>query len=189
MGLTRNTAAEVAKYLPARILSLGWPDNLHGNVNFEGSTLDVVDLFAHHGPERILDLSELQNLGRYDLVLDCGTLEHCANIAHGFINAASAVAPKGHIIHELPLNMVNHGYWNISPVWFTEFYAANGFVIERFDRTSDGPFNESRVLPWGGEATRYYFTPTEPSLTLCVARRVEVKPIVLPRYQAMWLKP
>lgn len=187
MGVTRNTAAEISKHLPARILSLGWPDNLHNNVNMEGSVLYTVDLIAHHGSERIVDLSVIQDLGQYDLVLDCGTLEHCANIANAFINAASAVRLGGRIIHELPLNMINHGYWNISPVWFVDFYKANGFEIERLDRTTDGPFNESKVVPWPGEATRYYYTLADCSLTLCVARRVKSQPIVLPRCQSMWL--
>lgn len=188
MGLTRITTGEVAKHLPARILSLGWPDNLHGHVDLTGSTLDAVDLVAHHGSERIADLSTPQSLGEYDLVLDCGTLEHCSNIAQAFINAASAVRVGGHIIHELPINMVNHGYWNVCPVWFQDFYGGNGFLIERLDRTLDAPFNESRTMGWPSGPFSYYYAVPEMSLTLCVAKRVEARPIVLPRCQSMWLK-
>jgi hypothetical protein len=187
MGLTNVTVAEVSKYLPCSILSLGWPDNLHDHVDLSGSTLDAVDIVDHCHHERIADLSVLQNLGSYDLVLDCGTLEHCSNIAHGFINAASAVKQGGRIIHELPINMVNHGYWNVSPVWFSDFYGLNGFVIERMDRTLDAPFNESRVLDWPGNATAWYYNVFETSLTLCVARRMNSNPISLPKCQSMWL--
>lgn len=188
MGLTRITIAEVSKHLPARILSLGWPDNLAENLSLTGSTLDMIDLIPLHKVERALDLSVIQDLGQYDLVLDFGTLEHISNIAHGFINAASAVKPNGHIIHELPLNMINHGYWNVSPVWLEDFYRHNGFVIERMDRTLDAPFNESRILPWPTHPNQWYYTLSDAAcLTLCVARRVDSKPVTLPRCQKMWI--
>lgn len=187
MGLTRITVEEVSKHLPARILSLGWPDQLHEHVSLAGSTLDVVDLIRHHGDERLVDLSYPVKLGYYDLVLDCGTLEHVSNIAQGFINAAAAVEPMGRILHEIPINMVNHGYWNISPVWFKDFYEHNGFTIERMDRTLNEAYDKSRILPWPGSgATHYYYTVPEPCCTLCVARRTTFQPISLPRCQAMW---
>lgn len=187
MGLTRVTVAEVVKHLPARILSLGWPDHLHAHVDLTGSTLDVVDIVDHGHGERLADLSVIQPLGSYDLVLDFGTLEHCSNIANAFVNAASAVKVGGHVIHELPINMVNHGYWNVSPVWFIDFYAHNGFDIERMDRTLDAPYDDSRVIGWAVSPTTYYYTVAQASLTLCVARRTNDQPVTLPRCQAMWL--
>lgn len=191
MGLTKITVAEVMKHLPARILSLGWPDQLteHINLTSTGSTLDVVDIVQHHGTELLTDLSVLQDLGRYDLVLDCGTMEHVSNIAHGFINAASAVALGGHILHEIPLNMVNHGYWNISPVWFVDFYTKNGFEILRMDRTLSEAYSESRVLPWPADPpTKFYYNITDHlCCTLVVAMRINFIPITLPKCQGMWL--
>lgn len=120
MGLTRNTVAEVIKYLPASILSLGYPDRLLEHVDLKGSTLTCVDLIAHEGRERILDLGVLQDIGTFDLVIDSGCIEHVANIANAFINAASSIRVGGHIIHEIPMNMISHGYWNICPSWLTE---------------------------------------------------------------------
>lgn len=188
MALTQLTVATVAPLLPSRILALGWPDHLVEHVDMTGSTLDVVDIVPQHGGERIADLSKIQDLGKYDLVLDCGTLEHVANIAHGFINAASAVALNGHILHHIPLNMINHGYWNISPVWLTDFYKVNGFKIHRLERTSDAPYDQNVNLPWpNNQPTAYYYSVPEPSLILCLAQRIEVQPIVLPTCQSMWL--
>jgi hypothetical protein len=86
MALNWITAAELTKHLPAQILSLGYPDNID-RVNLRGSSLNVVDLFQHKGWERIVDLSYPQDLGSYDIVLDCGTIEHCSNPAQAFINA------------------------------------------------------------------------------------------------------
>lgn len=187
MGLTRITREEVAKYLPASILSLGWYELLESKLDLSGSRVEIIDIKAHHGSERLIDLSILQDIGSFDLVLDLGTLEHCSNIANAFINVASSVKIGGHIVHELPLNMISHGYWNISPVWFRDFYAINGFVIERMDRTSDAPFDKSSVLPWPCDPGKFYYTVAESSLTLCVAKRMEHKPIVLPRCQSIWL--
>ena len=189
MGTTRITCAEIQKHLPGSILSLGYPDHMEGHVDLRGSTLTCVDIVAHHGTERVVDLSVLQDLGKFDLVLDSGTTEHCANICNAYINAASAVKVGGHIIHEVPINMPNHGYWNISPIWFFDFYEANKFVVLRCDRTLSAPFDQSRVLPWpGGSCVEQLNIVPEVSCTLCVARRTTDAPIVIPKCQDIWLK-
>lgn len=187
MGVTHITAEEIRKHLPARILSLGYPDHLHDNVDLTGSELGCVDIIQHHGSERIVDLSVLQDLGTFDLVIDCGTLEHCANPAHGFINAASSLRVGGHVIHQLPLNMINHGYWNICPIWFTDFYRHNNFVIERLEMNINGSYHDCSSAPWpGGDPNRDGLMIPEPALTLCVARRTNGDPITLPRCQGRW---
>lgn len=199
MGVNALTAEEIRKHVPCRILSLGFPDHLHGNVDLKGSELVSVDIIAHHGSEILIDLSERQfdrtfdrtifeDLGEFDLVLDCGTLEHCANIANGFLNAAFAVKPGGRILHELPLNMTNHGYWNICPVWFTDFYAHNGFIIERMDMHLNGGYHEAAKVPWpGGDPNVNMFIVQQAALTFCVARRTNNNPITLPKCQEQWL--
>lgn len=187
MGVCKVTAEEIQKHLPARILSLGYPDHLVGNVDLTGSVLESVDLFAHRGTERIADLSLPQELGSYDLVIDCGTIEHCANPAQAFINAASAVAVGGRILHHLPLSMINHGYWNLCPVWFTDFYGHNEFVIERMDMTNNGSYEFAEVIPWPDKDPNLnmYALP-DAALILVVARRTNGNPITLPKCQKMW---
>ena len=191
MGLTNVTCAEIRKYLPGTILGLGYPDNID-HVDLKGSSLTCVDIIAHHGFEKVRDLSVpgvLQDLGQFDLVIDSGTTEHCANICNAYINAASAVKVGGHIIHEVPINMPNHGYWNISPIWFFDFYEANKFVVERCDRTLSAPFDVSKVLPWpGGSATQQLNNVPEVCCTLCVARRTTAAPITIPKCQDVWIK-
>jgi hypothetical protein len=51
------------------------------------STLECVDIVASRGCERIVDLNYSAELGQYDLVLDCGTTEHCFNVGQAIINA------------------------------------------------------------------------------------------------------
>jgi 2-polyprenyl-3-methyl-5-hydroxy-6-metoxy-1,4-benzoquinol methylase len=59
---------------------------------------------------------------KYDVVIDGGTAEHCFNVGQVFANILSAVRPDGGIVvHVNPLNMMNHGFWNISPTAYADF--------------------------------------------------------------------
>lgn len=183
MGLNKYTIGALQPYLPGRILSLGFPDRIV-EMNLHGSTLTCVDLFAHHGTEIVADLSVPQDLGKFDIVLDTGTIEHVANPAQAFINAASAVKVGGIVFHHLPITMVNHGYWNISPCWFTDFYGANGFVTEKFELT-EGVADVWNV-PWPNGSPNAHMGLNANSLTLFIARRKNDNPIKLPKCQPMW---
>lgn len=100
-----------------------------------------VDVARFAGVERIVDLNYPQEyLGRFDLVLDPGTTEHCFNIGQALMTAASAVKQGGRILHLSPMTMVNHGFYNLCPTLFHDFYTQNGFAIEVFEvsRRKDG---------------------------------------------------
>lgn len=90
-----------------------------------GATLDCVDIVASRGCERIVDLNYPHSLGEFDLVLDCGTTEHCFNVAQAIVNAAEAVKPGGRIFHCSPMTALNHGFWNMSPTLYSDFYTQN----------------------------------------------------------------
>lgn len=93
-------------------------------------TFDCVDMGCYTGIERVADLNYPQKLGEYDLVLDLGTLEHCFNVGQGMINAASSVAHGGRILHINPISMVNHGFYNLNPTLYWDFYTQNGWKME-----------------------------------------------------------
>lgn len=95
-----------------------------------GSSLTVVDFTADRGMERIADLNHPHDLGEFDLVIDPGTLEHCFNIGQAFINAACAVKEGGFICHISPMTMINHGFYNLCPTLFNDFYGQNGWKVE-----------------------------------------------------------
>ena len=101
-----------------------------------GSKLTIVDFTAERGIEKIADLNHPHDLGKFDLVIDPGTLEHCFNIGQAFLNAANAVKVGGYIFHLSPLDMLNHGFYNINPTLFHDFYLQNGWEVR-----------ECRVLP------------------------------------------
>lgn len=185
MGLNHVTAAELQKHLPCSILSFGYPDEIQ-RLDLTGSTLVSVDLFCH-GPERIADLSLPQDLGEYDLVLDCGTSEHVVNPSQAILNAARAVKVGGRVLHHLPLTMVNHGYWNFCPSFLHDFYVTNGFEIERFDLTG-GPddYGGHQLLEWPSTNIHARCALPPESLILCVARRRNWQVIRLPRCEPRW---
>jgi hypothetical protein len=188
MALCNKSAHAIRPFLPCRILSLGWPNDIERLETFAASTMDVVDVVAHRGMERIVDLSYPIDLGQYDLVIDPGTLEHVPNIAQGFINAASAVRPGGHIMHHGPITMLNHGYWNLNPNWFVDFYDHNGFKIELMEMTSNGTcFDDVTMRSWPNSNVCERFVVPSESLILVVAERNQDRPISLPLCQSHWL--
>ncbi len=105
-----------------------------------GFDLEVLDVVEARGGELLHDLNEPvpQRLhARYALVVDPGTLEHCFNIAQAAKNVAEMVAPGGCAFHGNPLNMYNHGFYNLNPTWYSDFYAANGFRLESIEGVAD----------------------------------------------------
>jgi 2-polyprenyl-3-methyl-5-hydroxy-6-metoxy-1,4-benzoquinol methylase len=94
------------------------------------ATLTVVDYIKERGIEIIADLNEPHEFGKFDLVIDPGTLEHCFNIGQAFFNAANAVAVGGRIFHLSPMTMLNHGFYNLNPTLFVDFYGQNEWAIE-----------------------------------------------------------
>lgn len=145
-----------------------------------GYELDVVDVFAARGGELLADLNEPLPASfreRYALVLDSGTCEHCFNIAQAARNAAEAVALHGVVIHGSPLNMFNHGFYNLNPTWYYDFYETNGFVVEylRLVENAVSAPRIGKVPPFN----RFGGVPDNSSL-LVVARRTELKPIRWP---------
>lgn len=137
---------EVASVLKGKIGDLKYHDDSEGIAKYHGVThriptaqsffsamgaqLDVYDIAKHRGPEIVVDLNEpFASIGSYDIVLDCGTLEHCFHIGCAAINMASMLGRGGLIFHENPFNWGNHGFWNINPTFYADFYGQPGFRL------------------------------------------------------------
>lgn len=95
-----------------------------------GYDLKCLDIVKERGIEIVVDLNHPISVGQYDLVVDCGTIEHCFNIAQAAINIASCVKVGGYLIQDTPCAMFNHGFYNLNPTWFHSFYKTNGFEIQ-----------------------------------------------------------
>lgn len=95
-----------------------------------GAKLTVVDFAKVTGKEVIADLNHPHDLGKFDLVIDPGTVEHCFNVGQAILNAANAVKVGGAIMHLSPMTMMNHGFYNICPTLYHDFYIQNGWELE-----------------------------------------------------------
>jgi hypothetical protein len=145
-----------------------------------GYDLEVLDVVKVRGGEMVHDLNqplpaELQ--GRYALVIDPGTLEHCFNIAQAAKNVAELVAMGGCAFHANPLNMFNHGFYNLNPTWYHDFYRASGFSLQLVEGVANAVRQPTRfhVPP----ARRFGDVPPESSLYV-LARRVADTPVRWP---------
>ena len=151
-----------------------------------GVALDVYDVVEERGGEVIVDLNypiPSQACGQYDYVLDVGTLEHCFNIPQALINMAALVNVGGVVFHDNPFNWGNHGFYNVCPTLFADFYAENGFEVQYL-----------KLIPRGGQEIwevpltgRFVYTDKEANI-FTVAKRVEIKEFTFPtqsKYKAI----
>ena len=180
------TSAEVEKlfgYKPTRFTQAhkrhGRPDPLPDSeelFEFLGVRLTVVDFVKVRGMEIVANLNEVHELGQFDLVIDPGTLEHCFNIGQAMMNAANAVKLGGSILHLSPMNMPNHGFYNLSPTLYHDFYTQNGWSIDL--KVIATPFKVSLTDR---------FVVTSESLLRCIAQKHDDSPLKMP-IQTKYLK-
>jgi hypothetical protein len=114
-----------------------------------GIDLLVTDIAALRGMERILDLNEplpadLQR--RFDLVIDPGTTEHCFNVGLAFRNVCEAVRRGGLLLHLASLSMINHGFWNVSPTVYPDYFEANGFRLLHLSAQAHSPQGDGAAV-------------------------------------------
>jgi SAM-dependent methyltransferase len=71
-------------------------------------------------------------IGRFDLVIDGGTLEHVFNVPVALKTLMSLVNPGGRLLTATPANnLLGHGLYQFSPeLMYRVFSAANGFEVQ-----------------------------------------------------------
>ena len=138
------------------------------------SSVQIVDFVRQQGSEdAIVDLNFPHDLGKYELVLNPGTLEHCFNVGTAWKTAWDAVAVEGYIVHVAPLSLPNHGFWSMNPTLYHDFAAANG-----------GSVNALHVYTMHGapfDSPPYArFAVPEPSVLYCKMRKETDQPFRFP---------
>jgi hypothetical protein len=146
-----------------------------------GMRFTAIDLVASRGCERIVDLNQPlapDLVGAFDLVLDAGTMEHCFNVGQAVRNIIDMARVGGFVIHENPMSMVNHGFFNFSPTFYYDFYVQNGhqLVSPIYGVSANGIDVQSEQLhSTGRQAMKVANT-----MILCVARKNHDRPPVWP---------
>jgi hypothetical protein len=94
-----------------------------------GVEAEFLDINASRGFEIVADLNAplpAELIGRYDLVYDGGTMEHCFNVGQVMRNILALAKVGGHIVHVNPLNYYNHGFFSFNPTFYHDFYLQAG---------------------------------------------------------------
>ncbi len=115
------------------------------------SDVHILDVSAYEGATLIHDLNRPVPAalhGKFDLIIDGGTLEHVFDIRQALANIALMLAPGGRVIHISPTNnYANHGFYQLSPTLYLDYYAANCFTgLQGFIAEQDTYLYDRR--PW-----------------------------------------
>lgn len=149
-----------------------------------GLSTTYFDIKAHREIEKILDLNyELpeEHFRKYDLLIDCGTLEHCFNVGNAFKSMCDMVSKGGLIVTSAPLNSINHGFWNFSPTVYVDGFSQNGFQVLALVILTPGSQGKSPgIVDISGQAlSRKLNFPPECGVA-CIARRESDQPFEIP---------
>ena len=129
---------------------------------------------------------QVERLGRGVAWLDTGTCEHCFHIGQAALNLASLVRQDGLIIQAMPLNSYNHGFYNVNPTWFFDFYADNGFEILYFQGASNVVTNPTLFEP--PPFDRFRSAPDN-SILVMVAKRTRMSELKVPMQRKYLVTP
>lgn len=108
---------------------------------------EAMDISDYEKAEYLCDLnrpvpSELA--GRFDAILDFGTIEHIFDVRQTLTNISRMLKPGGRILHCVgTTNRIGHGFYMFSPCLFYDYYLANQFADTRAYLVEGGRWNSS----------------------------------------------
>ena len=125
-----------------------------------------LDCSAYENAEYIRDLNKPVDKslrGKFGTILDGGTIEHVFDVRSCLANITGMLKPGGRVIHITQAsNWINHGFYQFSPVFFFDYYGANGFQKMACHLADQGSGNINRSKwKWYG-----FPRPNAPSLML-----------------------
>ncbi len=100
---------------------------------FGDAQVDTIDVSTYEHAEIIHDLNDPvpPELGPYDLVVDFGTLEHIFDVRQAMWNLCELVGVGGRVVHFMPANMLDHGFYNWNSTVLADFYGQAGWTQEK----------------------------------------------------------
>lgn len=99
-----------------------------------GYRMRALDITEGRGGEEIHDLSfplppDHSAVGDNDFVFDCIS-NQVFNVAQAWWTMIACCRLGGWVLSQTPVQMVNQGFWNVSPTAYYDFAEANGMQIE-----------------------------------------------------------
>jgi SAM-dependent methyltransferase len=110
------------------------PDGQDAFYSIFGSTsyasVDLLDKRATY----LFDLNNaVPDIGSFDVVTNFGTIEHVFDIGQAFRSLHRLLKPGGVSLHCMPaFAFIDHGFYNIHPIFFIELATANAYDIVDF---------------------------------------------------------
>ncbi|HNQ89966.1 MAG TPA: hypothetical protein PKM73_15200 [Verrucomicrobiota bacterium] len=147
--------------------------------------LDSLDVGAFENATIIHDLNRPipdDLVGQFDVVLDCGTLEHVFNFPTAVANCMRMTKLGGRIILQTPANnFFGHGLYQFSPeLFYLLFSEKNGFVTERLLAIEYAPRRRTfHVFDPAQAGLRASLINSYPVLLFVQARKETEKPLFL----------
>lgn len=126
------TLSHKRKFAAKRYIS---DDCLFKSLGFsESKTLDISNYESAH---YIFDLNSAevpkQFLEAFDVIVNGGTIEHIFHVPNVLNNIYKMLRQGGRIIHLCPSsNLIDHGFYMLSPILLWDFYKINKFEINNF---------------------------------------------------------
>ena len=116
--------------------------------------IHALDISDHDGADLLGDLNESdlhRQIGRqFGTIVEIGTIEHVFHVPNALWNLVRMCELGGEIIHAAPTNnWPNHGFYQLSPTLFHDYYTANGFEVigsyfTRYAAVPSDPVNRLR---------------------------------------------
>lgn len=101
--------------------------------HLKASKVSVVDVDVYQGADLIVNLNKPVGsdlINKFDTLIDFGTLEHLSNLTCAIENYFNLLKPGGFYCFLLPANnWLDHGFFQFSPTFFTDFCAQNDGVF------------------------------------------------------------
>lgn len=135
-----------------------------------------VDKFDFDKPKIIHDLEKPFNKkynNFFNLIVDSGTLEHIFDVKSVMANTVKITKIGGYVLHLTPTNnFLNHGFYQISPTLFYDFYTANGFkVIESYITESKGTY--TRFHKYDQKTNNVFYNPLSRLGTVFLVKKIK----------------
>jgi SAM-dependent methyltransferase len=146
-------------------------------------TLHTIDASNFEGASHVHDMNQPVPdswKATYDVVCDCGTLEHVFNFPVAIRNAMEMVKCGGYLFTATPANnYLGHGFYQFSPELFYRVLSPkNGFKVEHCVAVEYGPRRRWFAVTDPEEArARVTLVNAAPVILFVWAKRVEIKPL------------
>lgn len=148
-----------------RQLSFGTARALYQFVGCNYSCMDVIEDGEHRFYRKVVDLNSDRvprcERGRYDLVTNLGVSQHVLNQAGAFEAVHDLAAPRGYMLHYLPLTgRYDDLFFYYEPCFFESLAQANGYRVEGMWVFVPGDHLSPRgIIPWSYELPKHLRSP------------------------------